>query len=128
MDRSMIDVTSGGALMDNIPTATTHLISSMASNRQQFGTRGTITPKMVNEVVEHLIDMCPTLQEIEPDHPESVGSIGGYQYGKQPYANQPFEGQQFGRPPYRSNPNQGSHATQGFSSNRSMPQSQGNYQ
>ncbi|RDX90027.1 hypothetical protein CR513_28152, partial [Mucuna pruriens] len=26
--------------------------------------------------VEHPIDMCSILQEIEPDHPESVGSIG----------------------------------------------------
>ncbi|RDX79795.1 hypothetical protein CR513_39731, partial [Mucuna pruriens] len=35
--------------------------------------------------VEHPIDMCPTLQETESDHLESVGSIGGYQYGKQSY-------------------------------------------
>ncbi|RDX81269.1 hypothetical protein CR513_38074, partial [Mucuna pruriens] len=27
--------------------------------------------------VEHPIDMCPTLQETELDHPESVGAIGG---------------------------------------------------
>ncbi|RDX89956.1 hypothetical protein CR513_28240, partial [Mucuna pruriens] len=32
--------------------------------------------------VEHPTDMCPTLQETESDHPKSVGSIGGYQYGK----------------------------------------------
>ncbi|RDX89496.1 hypothetical protein CR513_28770, partial [Mucuna pruriens] len=75
--------------------------------------------------VEHATDMYCILQEIEPDHLESVGSIGGYQYRKQLYANRPFEGQQFGRPPYRSSPNQGSYAAQGFSSNRSMPQSQG---
>ncbi|RDY11559.1 hypothetical protein CR513_03750, partial [Mucuna pruriens] len=25
--------------------------------------------------VEHPTDMCPTLQETEPDHPESVGAI-----------------------------------------------------
>ncbi|RDX79941.1 hypothetical protein CR513_39570, partial [Mucuna pruriens] len=35
--------------------------------------------------VEHPTNMCPTLQEIEPDHLENVGSISGYQYGKQPY-------------------------------------------
>ncbi|RDY02039.1 hypothetical protein CR513_14558, partial [Mucuna pruriens] len=157
MDRSMIDAASGGALMDKTPTTTRHLISNMASNTQQFGTRGTITPRMVNEIgtidnprlenqlteltslvrqlaigrhqsiaavkacdictsVEHPTDMCPTLQETEPDHPESVGAIGGYQYGKQPYATRLFEGQQYGRPPY-----QGPYAAQGFSSNRSMP-------
>ncbi|RDX74719.1 hypothetical protein CR513_45493, partial [Mucuna pruriens] len=133
IDQSMIDAASGGALMDKTLTTTRHLISNMANNTQQFGTRGTITPKMLTELtslvrqlaidqhqpiaivkaygictsVEHLTDMCPTLQETKPNHPESVGSIGGYQYGKQSYANRPFEGQQFGRPPYRPNPNQG---------------------
>ncbi|RDY10372.1 hypothetical protein CR513_05106, partial [Mucuna pruriens] len=136
----------------------------MTSNTQQFRTRGTIAPRMVNEIgtinnsklenqlteltslvtqlaigqhqpitvvkacgictsMEHPTDMCPTLQETELNHPKSVGAIGGYQYRKQPHANQLFEGQQFGRPPY-----QGSYAAQGFSSNRSMPQSQGSYQ
>ncbi|RDY00762.1 hypothetical protein CR513_16012, partial [Mucuna pruriens] len=96
-----------------------HLISNMASNTQQFGTRGAITSWMVNEVdvidnlrlenqlteltslvrqlavgqhqpsavarvcgiftsMKHLIDICPTWQETESDHLESVGSIGGY--------------------------------------------------
>ncbi|RDY04338.1 hypothetical protein CR513_11966, partial [Mucuna pruriens] len=41
--------------------------------------------------VEHPTDMCPTLQETESDHPESVGSIGGYQYGKQPYRSKPYD-------------------------------------
>ncbi|RDY04381.1 hypothetical protein CR513_11899, partial [Mucuna pruriens] len=109
--------------MDKTLATARHLISNMASNTQQFGTRGTTTPRMVNEIVEHPTDMCPTLQETEPDHPESVGAIGGYQYGKQPYATRLFEGQQYGRPPY-----QGPYAAQGFSSNRSMPQSQGSYQ
>ncbi|RDY00218.1 hypothetical protein CR513_16633, partial [Mucuna pruriens] len=156
MDRSMIDATSGGALMDKTSTTAQHPISNMASNTQQFGTRGAVAPSMVNEVgtidnlrlenqlteltslvrqlaigqyqpiavlktygictlVEHLTDMCPTLQETEPDHPESVGPIGGYQYGKQSYANRPSESQQFGRLPCRPNPNQGPYAAQGFS-------------
>ncbi|RDY10530.1 hypothetical protein CR513_04931, partial [Mucuna pruriens] len=101
MDRSMIDAASGGALMDKTPAIARHLISNMASNTQQFGTRGTIAPRMVNEIVEHPTDMCPTLQETKPNHPESVGAIGGYQYGKQPYATRLFEGQQHGRPPYQ---------------------------
>ncbi|RDY01467.1 hypothetical protein CR513_15196, partial [Mucuna pruriens] len=35
--------------------------------------------------MEHPTDLCPTLQETESNHLESVGSIGGYQYGNQPY-------------------------------------------
>ncbi|RDX75398.1 hypothetical protein CR513_44718, partial [Mucuna pruriens] len=126
MDQSMIDSTSGGALMDKKSTTTRHLISNMASNAQQFGIRGASQSRMVNEIgvvdnlrlenqlteltsllrqlavgqhqpsvvpricgictsMEHLTDMCSTLQENELDYPKSVGAIGGYQYGKQPY-------------------------------------------
>ncbi|RDX61411.1 hypothetical protein CR513_60366, partial [Mucuna pruriens] len=46
----MIDVASGGALMDKTPVAARHLILNMASNTQQFGIRGAITNKAVNEV------------------------------------------------------------------------------
>ncbi|RDY06177.1 hypothetical protein CR513_09872, partial [Mucuna pruriens] len=132
MDRSMIDVISGGAMMDKTPTTTRHLISNMASNTQQFGIRGAVPSRMVNGValvdnlrlenqlteltslvrqlavgkhqpsiaarvcgictfVEHPTDMCPTLQETESDRPESVGSIGGYQYGKQPYSSRSYD-------------------------------------
>ncbi|RDX90795.1 hypothetical protein CR513_27301, partial [Mucuna pruriens] len=48
-----------------------------------------------------------TLQEFESDQPENVGAIGGYQYGKQPYQNRPFDNQQYGRQPFRLGPNQG---------------------
>ncbi|RDX93772.1 hypothetical protein CR513_23922, partial [Mucuna pruriens] len=50
MDRSMIDVASGGALMDKTPTAARHLISNMASNTQQFRIRGPSQTRMVNEI------------------------------------------------------------------------------
>ncbi|RDX90036.1 hypothetical protein CR513_28144, partial [Mucuna pruriens] len=40
MDKSMINATNGGALMDKTPVATRHLISNMASNMQQFVIRG----------------------------------------------------------------------------------------
>ncbi|RDX88484.1 hypothetical protein CR513_29917, partial [Mucuna pruriens] len=50
MDRSMIDVASGRALMDKTPVATRHLISNMASNTQQFGIKGVNQPQMVNEI------------------------------------------------------------------------------
>ncbi|RDX66869.1 hypothetical protein CR513_54321, partial [Mucuna pruriens] len=48
MDRSMIDAASGEALMEKTPAATRHLILNMA--------------------MEHPTDICPTLQETEPDH------------------------------------------------------------
>ncbi|RDX97978.1 hypothetical protein CR513_19168, partial [Mucuna pruriens] len=40
VDRNMIDVASGGALMDKTSIATRHLISNMTSNTQQFRVRG----------------------------------------------------------------------------------------
>ncbi|RDX74166.1 hypothetical protein CR513_46127, partial [Mucuna pruriens] len=59
--------------------------------------------------------MCPTLQETKSDHPESVGSIGGYQYGNRPYDNQ-----QFGRQQYRPSLSQGQYPAQNFRSAQSM--------
>ncbi|RDX85427.1 hypothetical protein CR513_33394, partial [Mucuna pruriens] len=50
MDRNMINVASSGALMDKTPATTRHLISNMASNTQQFGTREVVTSQVVNEV------------------------------------------------------------------------------
>ncbi|RDX64882.1 hypothetical protein CR513_56507, partial [Mucuna pruriens] len=50
MDCSMIHAASGGALMDKTPTAVRHLISNMASNTQQFGTKGAVMNRAVNEV------------------------------------------------------------------------------
>ncbi|RDY13867.1 hypothetical protein CR513_01150, partial [Mucuna pruriens] len=119
MDRNMIDAVSSGALMDKTLAIVRHLISNMASNTQQFGTRGVVTSRVVNEVgmidnlrhlavgqhqpsalirvcgictsVEHLTNMCPTLQEIESDNAEIFGSIGGYQYGRQPYPSQQYD-------------------------------------
>ncbi|RDX78971.1 hypothetical protein CR513_40666, partial [Mucuna pruriens] len=51
MDQNMVDVASGGALMDKTPAAIRHLISNMASNTQQFGTRGGAgTSRVVSKV------------------------------------------------------------------------------
>ncbi|RDX69696.1 hypothetical protein CR513_51149, partial [Mucuna pruriens] len=66
--------------------------------------------------MEHPTNMCPTLQETESDHLETVGAIGGYQYGKQPYQSRPFDNQQFG--------NQGPYAAQRFELALNIPQSQ----
>jgi len=49
-DRSIIDVASGGALVDKTPEAACQLISNMAAKSKQFGTRGDFSNKRVNEV------------------------------------------------------------------------------
>jgi hypothetical protein len=49
-DRSIIDAASGGALVDKTPEVARQLISNMAANSKQFGTRGDFTNKQVNEV------------------------------------------------------------------------------
>jgi hypothetical protein len=49
-DRSIIDAASGGALVDKTPEAARQLISNMAANSKQFGTRGDFPSKRVNEV------------------------------------------------------------------------------
>ncbi|RDX95157.1 hypothetical protein CR513_22358, partial [Mucuna pruriens] len=69
--------------LENQLTELTSLVRKLAVGQHQ--------PSIVARVcgictfVEHPIDMCPTLQEIELDYPESVGVISGYQYRKQPY-------------------------------------------
>ena len=49
-DRSIIDVASGGALVDKTPEAARQLILNMAANSKQFGTRGDFANKRVNKV------------------------------------------------------------------------------
>ncbi|KAK4411813.1 hypothetical protein Sango_0254300 [Sesamum angolense] len=50
MDRKLIDAASGGALFNKTPTEARNLISIMASNSQQFGTRYDDPPRKSNEV------------------------------------------------------------------------------
>ena len=50
MDRSMVDVASGGALMDKTPVIARDLIANMAANTQQFGTRAMVPTRGMNEV------------------------------------------------------------------------------
>ena len=47
---SIIDAASGGALVDKTPKAACQLMSNMAANSKQFGTRGDFANKRVNEV------------------------------------------------------------------------------
>ena len=46
----MIDVASGGALLDKTSEAARNLIANMATNSQQFGARHDPPSKHVNEV------------------------------------------------------------------------------
>ena len=50
-DKSMLDVASGGALVDKTPIEARNLIANMAANSQQFGDRHDWLIKRVNEVV-----------------------------------------------------------------------------
>ncbi|KAL0339335.1 UNVERIFIED_CONTAM: hypothetical protein Sangu_1455600, partial [Sesamum angustifolium] len=56
MDRKLIDAASGGALFNKTPTEARNLISIMASNTQQFGTRYDDPPRRSNEVSIAAID------------------------------------------------------------------------
>ena len=56
MDRSMIDVASGGALMEKTLIATKQLISNMAANYQQFSTRvATLSRTVASEVFVSMV-------------------------------------------------------------------------
>ncbi|XP_024038262.1 uncharacterized protein LOC112097310 [Citrus clementina] len=85
MDMSMIDTTSGGVLVNKTPTQARELISNMAVNAQQFGSRQDPTSRKVNEVktcgicsnMGHSTDMCPTLQEKRVEQANAVGGFPG---------------------------------------------------
>ncbi|RDY02072.1 hypothetical protein CR513_14510, partial [Mucuna pruriens] len=140
MDRSMIDAASGRALMDKMPAeqgpSQPRMVNEIgAASNQRLENQLTELTSLVRQLAvgqhqpamaakvcgictfaEHPIDMCPALQETESDQPENVGAIGGFQYGKQPYQNRPFDSQQHGRQPFRPGPNQGPYAAQQFGS------------
>ncbi|RDX78033.1 hypothetical protein CR513_41751, partial [Mucuna pruriens] len=121
MDRSMIVAASGGALMDKTLAAARHLIFNMARAGQ---------PRMVNEIgivdnlrlENQLTELTSSVRQLavgqhqpsiaaRSDHPESVGAIGGYQYGKQPYHSRQFDNQ-YGKQPFCSRSSQGSYVAQ----------------
>ncbi|RDY06224.1 hypothetical protein CR513_09828, partial [Mucuna pruriens] len=68
--------------LENQLTELTSLVRQLAISQHQ--PIAVVKACGICTLVEHPIGMCPTLQEIEPGHPKSVGSIGGYQYEKQP--------------------------------------------
>ncbi|XP_062112566.1 uncharacterized protein LOC133823734 [Humulus lupulus] len=65
---SMIDATSGGALVDKTLVAARSLISNMAANSQQFGVRHEVSVKGVNEtnseVEQQLAQLTSMVQQI----------------------------------------------------------------
>ncbi|RDY01895.1 hypothetical protein CR513_14715, partial [Mucuna pruriens] len=143
MDRSMIDTSSGKALMHKTPAAARHLISNMEIDNLRLENQLIELTSLVRQLVveqhqpiiatkvcgirtsvEHPTDMCPTLQETKLDHLESVGAIGGYQYGKQSYQSRPFDNQQFEKQPFQLRPSQGPYSTQQFRSTPNAPQGQ----
>ncbi|XP_052176648.1 uncharacterized protein LOC127790952 [Diospyros lotus] len=50
MDRYLVDAASGGALSEKTPVAAQELISKMAQNAQQFGTRSATPMRQANEI------------------------------------------------------------------------------
>jgi hypothetical protein len=56
MNKSMVDVASGGALVDKTLDAARNLIENMAANTQQFGTGMEGQSRVVNEVHTSLVD------------------------------------------------------------------------
>ncbi|KAK4389706.1 Retrovirus-related Pol polyprotein from transposon.6 [Sesamum angolense] len=117
MDRKLIDAASGGALFNKTPTEARNLMSIMASNIQQFGTRYDDPPRRSNEV------RGPT------EHADAIGGFSGQQQRRyDPFSNTYNPGwkdhpnlsygaqsQNFQMPQYRppmpppSNPKQGTH-------------------
>ncbi|KAE8668557.1 hypothetical protein F3Y22_tig00112293pilonHSYRG00181 [Hibiscus syriacus] len=73
MERKMMDVASGGAIVNKTPHDTRELISIMATNSQQFGFRQDISLRRVNEV-GHPTDMWPTLQHDSHEYANAVRS------------------------------------------------------
>ncbi|XP_073295879.1 uncharacterized protein [Primulina huaijiensis] len=59
-DRNMIDAASGGPLVNKTPQEARTLISNMAANAQQFGTRQDNPPRQVNEV-----SVTPIVQKLD---------------------------------------------------------------
>ncbi|XP_031262239.1 uncharacterized protein LOC116120427 [Pistacia vera] len=81
MERNMIDAASGCALVDKTPEAAKQLISNMAANSQQFGTRHDAPPKRVNEVStssieQQLSDLTSLVRQLAVGNAQQVNACG----------------------------------------------------
>ncbi|KAL0313287.1 UNVERIFIED_CONTAM: hypothetical protein Sradi_5728000 [Sesamum radiatum] len=74
-NRSLVDAASGGALYDKTPTEARKLITTMAFNTQQFGSRNDNPPQRVNEdtwtCIQNLENQTrASIQNLESQHPK----------------------------------------------------------
>ncbi|KAL2230922.1 UNVERIFIED_CONTAM: Retrovirus-related Pol polyprotein from transposon [Sesamum indicum] len=79
MDRKLIDAASGGALFDKTPTEACKLISTMASNTQQFRVRHDDPPRKSNEVCnleERLNQLTTVIEKVVADTYQQVKACG----------------------------------------------------
>ncbi|KAL0449653.1 UNVERIFIED_CONTAM: hypothetical protein Slati_1521700 [Sesamum latifolium] len=79
-NRSLVDTASGGALYDKTPTEVRKLITTMAANNQQFGTRNDNPPRKVNEVSasidEYLDELTSLVKRFMVEGPQQVKACG----------------------------------------------------
>ena len=80
-DRSMIDATCGGALVDKTPKAARNLIANMAANSQQFGTRLDLPSKHVNKVnisslEQQIASLTSLVRQMAVDNMQTVKVCG----------------------------------------------------
>ncbi|KAL0344357.1 UNVERIFIED_CONTAM: hypothetical protein Sangu_1323100 [Sesamum angustifolium] len=81
MDKKLIDATSGGALFNKTPTEARNLISIMASNTQQFGTRYDDPPRKSNEISiaafdDRLNELTSLVKKIAVERTQHVKACG----------------------------------------------------
>ncbi|XP_019183625.1 PREDICTED: uncharacterized protein LOC109178444 [Ipomoea nil] len=88
-DRSMVDAASGGSLADKTPTDARQLISTMAENSPQYGTRADGSIRRVNEVstsqLENIIsDLTTLVRQMAVGQMQSTGACGICLFVKHP--------------------------------------------
>nr|GEW92640.1 DNA-directed DNA polymerase [Tanacetum cinerariifolium] len=82
MDQNMIDAASGGALVHKTPTTARTMISNMAANSQQFGTRQECPTKSVSEVNtsydQRLDNLTSLVEKLVTGNTQQVKAYGIY--------------------------------------------------
>ncbi|RDX88066.1 hypothetical protein CR513_30390, partial [Mucuna pruriens] len=96
--------------LENQQTELTSLVRQLVVSQHHLTTAAKVCGMCTS--VEHPTDLCPTLQETESGQTESVGAIGVFQYGKQPYQNRQFDNQPYGKQPFRPSPQPGPYVAQ----------------
>ncbi|XP_027066460.1 uncharacterized protein [Coffea arabica] len=81
MDRSMVDAASGGALVNKTPDEAKLLISNIAENSQQFGTRSEGMTRRVNEVnhadlAHQLMELTTLVRQMAMGKAQTVKTCG----------------------------------------------------